>query len=113
MMRRVIALFVAVLSVAAAPPGADPALHTWFERQHSMVGDWCCSVADGHILADSEWRVSGGRYEIWVNEVWHVVPGYAQRDPRGGPNPTGHAIAWWTQVGPDLVIHCFEPGTEL
>src|SRR5580698_7094902 len=73
MICRVVALFVAVLSVAAAPPGADPALHTWFERQHSTVGDWCCSVADGHILADSEWRVSGGRYDIPMRHMSHAT----------------------------------------
>jgi hypothetical protein len=55
-------LIVALPSLAAPPPGTDldGALHAWFEHQHSIIGTWCCNVADGHILAASDWRTSGG-----------------------------------------------------
>jgi hypothetical protein len=35
------------------------------------------------------------------------------RDPNGGPNPTGHAVAWWVKTGREIVILCFAPGNEL
>jgi hypothetical protein len=107
-------LLIAASCRAAPPPDAslDVHLHSWFEHQHSLSGDWCCNVADGHILAESEWRASGDHYEVWINHVWHIVPATALRDPLGGPNPTGHAIVWWSKVGSEIVIHCFGPGSE-
>jgi hypothetical protein len=108
-------LLIAVPSLAAPPPETDPngSLHAWFEHQHSVTGAWCCNVADGHVLAESQWRISGGRYEVWINHAWHTVPATALRDPLGSPNPTGHAIAWWTRAGNETVILCFAPGSEL
>jgi len=111
-------LFIAFLLIAtpcfAAPPpdaGLDVPLHSWFEHQHSLTGDWCCNVADGHLLAETEWRPSGDHYEVWIDHAWHAVPATALRDPLGGPNPTGHAIVWWSKVGTEIVIHCFGPGS--
>jgi hypothetical protein len=94
-------LLIAAPSLAAPPPDADLSspFHTWFEHQHSVTGDWCCSLADGH-------------YEVWINRAWHTVPATALRDPHGGPNPTGRAIVWWSQVGDEIVIRCFAPGSE-
>jgi len=110
----IVLLFIAAPCFAAPPPDAkaDGHLHSWFEHQHSLTGDWCCNVADGHILAATEWRSSGDHYEVWIDHVWHAVPTAALRDPRGGPNPTGHAIVWWSKVGREMVIHCFGPGSE-
>jgi hypothetical protein len=110
----VVFLLFALQCSAAPPPGADldGPLHTWFEHQHSVTGAWCCKVADGHILAGSDWRSSGGHYEVWINRKWLMVPATSLRDPLGGPNPTGHAVVWWTQAGDETVILCFAPGTE-
>ena len=52
-------------------------------------------------------------YEVWINHTWLTVPPTALRDPLGSPNPTGHAVVWWTQVGNETVILCFAPGSEL
>src|SRR3984957_21257767 len=96
---KVVLWFIALLlfalpCIAAPPPGADldGPLHTWFEHQHSITGAWCCKVADGHILADSDWRAADGHYEVWINGTWRPVPVIALRDPLGSPNPTGHAV---------------------
>jgi hypothetical protein len=107
-------LLIAAPSLAAPPPEADlnGPLHAWFEHQHSVTGDWCCSLADGHILADSDWRVFDDHYEVWINGIWYPIPATALRDPLGGPNPTGHAVIWWSQVRNEIVIHCFAPGDE-
>lgn len=111
-------LFIAYLHIATSCLGAPPPdvyldvpLHRWFEHQHSLTGDWCCNVADGHILAETEWRASGDHYEVWINHEWHTVPAAALHDPLGGPNPTGHAIVWSSKVGTEIVIHCFGPGS--
>jgi hypothetical protein len=108
----IVLLPVDIRCFAAPPPdtGRDVALHSWFEHQHSLTGDWCCNVADGHILDEAEWRASGDYYEVWIDHAWRVVPETAVRDPRGGPNPTGHAVVWWTKVGTEIMIHCFGPG---
>jgi hypothetical protein len=87
--------------------------HAWFEHQRSVNGGWCCSTADGHVLAASDWRIVGDHYEIWIDGAWHSVPANSMRDPTGGPNPTGHAVAWWVKAGQEIVILCFAPGNEL
>ena len=115
MFRFVAFVLVALPCLAAPPPAADlnGPLHTWFEHQHSVTGAWCCKLADGHILAEQDWRVSGDHYQVWINNIWLKVPATALRDPLGSPNPTGHAVVWWTQVGDETVILCFAPGNEL
>jgi hypothetical protein len=101
--------------LAASPPGADldGAIHDWFEHQHSVTGAWCCKVADGHILAESDWRTSSGHYEVRINNIWLPVPATALRDPLGSPNPTGHAVVWSVRSSNEAVILCFAPGNEL
>ena len=70
-------------------------------------------MADGHIIAQSDWCTLDGHYVVLVNGNWHMVPASALRDSLGGPNPTGHAIVWLKQVGSETVILCFAPGSEL
>jgi hypothetical protein len=109
--------FLIVVSpcVAAPPAGVDAngPLHVWFEHQHSIIGSWCCNLADGHILPGADWRSSTDHYEVRIEGIWHEVPATALRDPSGGPNPTHRAVVWWKQVGDEIVILCFAPGTEL
>jgi hypothetical protein len=104
-----VVVFVLV-AFAAPPPDADPALHEWFERQYNVNGGWCCKESDGHILSDDDWRIVGVGYEVRIDGTWYDVPATAYRDPVGGPNPTQHAIAWWSP-GEPIVIYCFTPGT--
>lgn len=108
-------LLLAGPCLAAPPPDADldGAIHGWFEHQHSVTGAWCCKLADGHILAEPDWRASSDRYEVRINNIWLPVPATALRDPLGSPNPTGHAVVWWTRVSNETVILCFAPGNEL
>jgi hypothetical protein len=100
------------LACAAPPPGADldSPLHEWFETQHSVAGAWCCDVADGFILADTDWHQAGDHYEVRIDGQWHPIPPDALRDPHGGPNPTGAAIVWYRESGTDVRIFCFTPG---
>lgn len=99
---------------AAPPAGYDPnsPTHRWFEAQYSRGGQWCCNVADGHLLEDSDWRLIGDHYEVKLFGVWRSISADALRDPKGGPNPTGHAIVWYLVTEFGLHIYCFAPGFE-
>ncbi len=104
---------------AAPPPGTDlnSPVHQWFERQAGANGVSCCSMADGHLLEDGDWRMKqdGSGYEVRLVSTWHEVPKQALIDPRKDPNPTGHAVVWyegrWDIAGAfNPIIHCFLPG---
>ncbi len=103
--------------VAAPPPGTDltSPTHAWFEQQHNVKGQLCCDVSDGHMLDEKDVRMKGGIYEVRIEGVWFPVGPSEMRDPiRGGPNPTGHPIVWYTRTItrlPGLIISCFAPGT--
>jgi hypothetical protein len=108
-------LLTTTAAAAAPPPGADldSPLHHWFDRQYSVNGQWCCNVSDGHFIADSEWKAGEHGFQVRIGNVWRDVPPEALRDPtRGGPNPTGRAIVWYTPGATgDYTIYCFAPGT--
>jgi hypothetical protein len=115
----VVALLFALLRAgpthAEPPPGTDlnGELHHWFERQHSVGGAWCCTIADGHILDDDDWRTARNGYEVRVRGAWLPVPNDALRDPSGGDNPTGKAVVWYSRFGEPPRIYCFCPGWEM
>ncbi len=107
-----ISAFVPAACLARMTPEAevDPSMHAWFEAQHSISGAWCCDVSDGHMLADSEWRVIGEKYEVRINGKWiEILPGQL-RDPSGGFNPTGQAVVWYVSGEWGVRIYCFAPG---
>lgn len=121
MKRLAILLLLTTPALAAPPPGTDlnSPLHHWFHDQHSIKGLWCCDVSDGHILSDEDWRMklipageSDSGYEVRINNEWVPVPQSAMRDPNGGPNPTGHAIAWYLVNEYGATIYCFAPGWQ-
>lgn len=99
---------------AAAPPGTDlmSPVHLWFEKQHSVSGAWCCDISDGHVVEEDDWRSNNGLYEVRIDNTWRAIPASALRDPVGGPNPTNHAVVWYTATEYGLQIYCFAPGTE-
>lgn len=102
-----------VVAHAEPPPGPPGPNHAWFEKQHAANGAWCCNVSDGHVIGDDEWRMAGDHYEVLIYGKWYPVTNDHLVNPAGGPNPTGHAIVWYTyhQWGP--TIYCFTPGNEL
>lgn len=114
MHRALIFFLMVATAVAAPPPGVDPAspTHHWFEAQHALSGAWCCNVSDGHLLDDDAWRSNGASYEVRIDGRWYPIPSDALRDPRGGPNPTGKAIVWYTENEFGVLIYCFAPGFE-
>jgi len=96
-------------------PPVDPDLHEWFEQQTSHGGHLpCCSEADGHVLSEEEWRLSGGIYQVFIEDKWRDVPQEAMVDPGHGPNRLAKPIVWYrknSHYGGEPVIDCFMPGT--
>ena len=96
-------------------PPVDPDLHEWFEQQTSHGGHLpCCSEADGHVLSEEEWRLSGGTYQVFIEDKWRDVPQEAMVDPGHGPNRLAKPIVWYrknSHSGGEPVIDCFMPGT--
>ena len=109
-----LALFFLLTTPALAdpPPNVDlnSPIHKWFHAQHSVAGVWCCDISDGHVLNDEDWRMASDAYEIRIHGQWIKVPEKALRDPNGGPNPTGHAIAWYNITPYGVMLYCFAPG---
>ena len=65
------------------------------------------------IKDKKHWTKTANGYQVNILGGWKNVPPGAIRNPRGGPNPTGHAIVWYLDYGGDLVIYCFAPGFQL
>jgi hypothetical protein len=136
-----LALSVAFCSSAQAalPASATPGkYHEWFEGQYANGSDiinpdgtvfhfkpWCCNLADGFLLEDSEWGLSEkGQFWTKVLGVKYMVTPEQLVDPKGnpyardkvtgGPNPTGAAVVWYVINGLDdhrtVSIYCFCPG---
>ena len=105
-------LLMSVPAVARYDGPVDPDLHDWFEHQTSRGGmRLCCSIADGHVLKEEEWRVRGGIYQVFVEDKWRDVPKDAIVDPGHGPNPLGKPIVWYGYLSGEPRIDCFAPGT--
>jgi hypothetical protein len=116
MKKLAITVALCLCAISAAARDGDVrrggANHAWMEEQHNVRGDWCCDISDGHLLEDNEWRQSDDlHYQVLIKDVWITVPDYALRDPKGGPNPTGKAIVWYTD-GDGIHIYCFAPGWQ-
>lgn len=100
-----------ITAVAAPPPDANPALAVWFRSLTNPVilGESCCSEADGHILGDDDWRVTRDGYEVRVANAWWQVP--PETVLNNVPNPTGGAVVFWEPHGKGVHraprIYCF------
>ena len=86
-------------AVAAPPPDANPALAPWFRSLTNPVilGESCCSEADGHILSDNDWRETNDGYQVRVADAWWQVP--PDTVLNNVPNPTGSAVVFWEAHG--------------
>jgi hypothetical protein len=116
MIRAIFFLFLlAIPAQAGAPPGTydpDGSIKQWFERQQSVEGFTCCSIADGHILGGDQWRINmiTSRYEVLIEGDWITIEPKQMRRLEGGMNPTEGAVVWYIRAGTTLRIYCFAPG---
>ncbi|WP_407146219.1 hypothetical protein [Bradyrhizobium sp. ORS 86] len=105
-------ILAGTLALAASPLFArDPdgryansPLHSWYESQHNSVGQWCCNEADGHAyFGDYTVKEDGS-----VVADGHTIEAYKVLS---GPNPTGHAVWWFTENAYGRMTYCFIPGS--
>lgn len=88
-------------------------LKSWFERLTSRRGLLCCSVTDGYVLEDPDWKVLAGskksepHYQVRINGPWIDVPDDAVI---AEPNRVGKAMVWTVMGDFGMSIRCFMPG---
>ncbi len=88
------------------PPGP---LHDWFEQRHNSLGQWCCNEADGHQY-DGEYVLHKDG-SVTLGELLGTPREIESFKVLKDPNPTGHAIVWFTQDADGAPrIYCFIPG---
>jgi hypothetical protein len=101
------------VSALAHPTGTDPDAE-WFSRQENIRQQSCCSEADGHRVADTDWRTTGNAYEVRIDGAWRPIAAeHALRKSLTDPNPTGGAVVWTTHGSDGKArIWCFSPGWQ-
>lgn len=71
-------LLLPLTAVAHPPPGINlnSQEHEWWECQTRPGNPQqpCCSLADGHVLGDSQWKASKDHYEVNLEGHWFTVP---------------------------------------
>lgn len=100
----------------------DSKYAAWFGQQYNSHGGWCCNLADGHRY-DGAYSINpDGTVTLQGNpniiiDAYKVLDGMTtviDGATRGGPNPTGHAVVWFSGDQPNadgLNIYCFSPGS--
>jgi hypothetical protein len=120
------AFLIAGTAFAKPPPGTDLTSpeHAWWECQHAPSGMLCCSIADGHVLRDDQWRLgksADGKdiYQVQIDGKWIDVPPGATIQPaeQCGPEPDPvkrmAAKVWYSPALPGFLqptIYCFMAG---
>ncbi len=87
---------------------ADSSLKPWFDKLASGKG-LCCSMADGETIADVDWTVKDGHYQVYLDKHWIDVPEDAVITV---PNLFGKTMVWpirYYEGG--ISIRCFMPGS--
>jgi hypothetical protein len=104
-------LITCVPAVARWKPqygGQAPEVQAWFKDQHNAQGQWCCDEADGHPFYGTYTINKDGSVSMNTETGPHQLPAYMVLK---GPNPTGHAVWWYTDAGGEHRDYCFAPGT--
>jgi hypothetical protein len=113
---RILALSAAALVACGAASAkwkpeygkAAPEVQAWFKQQHNSRGEWCCNESDGHPYYGDYKINDDGSVTVDLNGDAHTLPAYMILK---GPNPTGHAVWWYLDVGQTHRDYCFAPGT--
>jgi len=86
----------------------------WLDEQRSVDGTKCCDRHDAFVGEVVEWRITGGQYEVKVDEVWRPVPpGQILIPSPDNPSPwPGQALLFYSRnphYRGGLMIWCFMP----
>ena len=98
--------------------GFTPDENAWFNRRRAVDGTKCCDENDAFVGENVEWRMVGGRYEVFVRGAWYQVPpGRVMRSDPADPSPFGSAALLFYTVNPNwpngFMLWCFRPGILL
>jgi hypothetical protein len=85
-----------------------PEVQAWYKQQHNARGEWCCNESDGHPFYGDYSINEDGSVTLHIDGKARVLPSYMVLK---GPNPTGHAVWWYLDVGTTHRDYCFAPGT--
>jgi hypothetical protein len=116
---RIVAIALAILAALVASALAHdrnftPAENAWLNRQRALDGTKCCDERDAYVGQSVEWRIVGGRYEVFYSGAWRQVPAgrVMRHDPRD-PSPFGaQALLFWSPNPNDptgATLWCFAP----
>lgn len=112
---RFIAALLCLLPLAGfAHDMMHPELNGWFTSLRSSGGAWCCDGQEATHVADVDWRVQDGHYQVRINQyqdgsgafVWVTVPDNALIKQ---PNKDGRTLVW-PIYGNVPTVRCFLPG---
>lgn len=103
-------LFILAPALARDPDGryATSSHAEWFKSQHNSEGQWCCDESDGHRYDGAYGFNEDGSVTVSLDGKPHVLPKHMVLT---GPNPTGHAVWWFSDAGGVHRDYCFAPGT--
>jgi hypothetical protein len=82
-------------------------LKPWFDSLRSRQG-YCCSDADGVVIADPDWDAKDGHYRVRLDGQWINVPDDAVITES---NRAGRTMVWPIRTSLGISIRCFLPGT--
>ena len=115
-MYRYTSLMLGVIIVAATDSFAKwkaqydhnpPEIQAWYRAQINAQGVACCDQSDGHPYFGKYRLTADGGVELQLKGGPHKLPSYMVLK---GPNPTGHAVWWYTDGGIGHTDFCFAPG---
>ena len=116
-MLRYVALALGVSVLVCTPSNAkwkkqydksSPEIRAWYKSQHNANGQLCCDQADGHPYFGKYRLTANGSVELQWNGQPYILPSYMVLK---GPNPTGHAVWWYTDGIGGHIDYCFAPGS--
>jgi len=86
-----------------------PEVQHWLQAQHNKRGQWCCDKSDGHAFFGTYSLNQDGSVTLHVSkDKTRTIPSYMVLE---GPNPTGHAVWWYAEIGDYHRDYCFAPGS--
>ena len=86
------------------PEYADSPYREWFAQQLNSEGWSCCNLSDAHAVYDA--YIKQGKWYVSIDGIVHEIQ---QDQLLTGPNPTGHAVIWYSATGDFVSIFCFSP----
>ena len=116
-MLRYLGLIFGVFALATTPSIAkwkkqydklSPEIRAWYKSQRNANDQLCCDQADGHHYFGKYRLIAFGNVELQLNGQPYILPSYMVLK---GPNPTGHAVWWYTDGPGGHIDYCFAPGS--